>query len=92
MRMTRIPAGAELVLTGFDRMRLIQRIADRLPSPAPLLELDVQNEEHLSTLAARVAHDGCRVVGKHTGHWRQVADRAVDHPEQSDDRRLIRGD
>ena len=47
-------AGAELVLTGFDRMRLIQRIADRLPSPAPLLELDVQNEEHLATLADRV--------------------------------------
>ena len=40
-------AGAELVLTGFDRMKLIQRIADRLPNPAPLLELDVQNEEHL---------------------------------------------
>ena len=36
-------AGAELVLTGFDRMKLIQRIADRLPNPAPLLELDVQN-------------------------------------------------
>jgi len=47
--------GAELVLTGFDRMRLIQRIADRLPNPAPLLELDVQNEEHLGTLADRVA-------------------------------------
>ena len=47
-------AGAELVLTGFDRMRLIQRIADRLPEPAPLLELDVQNEEHLATLADRV--------------------------------------
>ena len=47
-------AGAELVLTGFDRMRLIQRIIDRLPSPAPLLELDVQNEEHLATLADRV--------------------------------------
>ena len=47
-------AGAELVLTGFDRLRLIQRIADRLPSPAPLLELDVQNEEHLATLADRV--------------------------------------
>ncbi len=29
--------GAELVLTGFDRMQLIQRIADRLPSPAPLI-------------------------------------------------------
>ena len=47
-------AGAELVLTGFDRMKLIQRIADRLPKPAPLIELDVQNEEHLSTLADRV--------------------------------------
>jgi len=30
--------GAELVLTGFDRLRLIQRIADRLPGKAPLLE------------------------------------------------------
>ena len=47
-------AGAELVLTGFDRMRLIQRIADRLPEKAPLLELDVQNEEHLASLADRV--------------------------------------
>src|SRR6202165_4159035 len=46
--------GAQLVLTGFDRMRLIQRIVDRLPQPAPLLELDVQNEEHLATLADRV--------------------------------------
>jgi NAD(P)-dependent dehydrogenase (short-subunit alcohol dehydrogenase family) len=47
-------AGADLVLTGFDRMRLIQRIADRLPEKAPLLELDVQNEEHLASLADRV--------------------------------------
>jgi len=47
-------AGAELVLTGFDRMKLIQRIADRLPNPAPLLELDVQNEEHLESLAGRI--------------------------------------
>jgi meromycolic acid enoyl-[acyl-carrier-protein] reductase len=48
-------AGAELVLTGFDRMRLIQRIVERLPQSAPLLELDVQNDEHLNTLAGRVA-------------------------------------
>ncbi len=48
-------AGAELVLTGFDRMKLIQRIADRLPNPAPLLELDVQNQEHLDSLAGRIA-------------------------------------
>src|ERR1700710_720848 len=47
-------AGAELVLTGFDRMKLIQRIADRLPNPAPLLELDVQNSEHLDSLADRI--------------------------------------
>src|SRR3712207_9353119 len=46
--------GAELVLTGFDRMKLIQRIADRLPQKAPLLELDVQNDEHLDSLADRV--------------------------------------
>ena len=46
--------GAQLVLTGFDRLRLVQRIADRLPEKAPLLELDVQNEDHLATLAQRV--------------------------------------
>src|ERR1700712_4448831 len=53
-------AGAELVLTGFDRMKLIQRIADRLPNPAPLLELDVQNSEHLASLAA----PGTEVIGQ----------------------------
>lgn len=46
--------GAELVCTGFDRLRLIRRIIDRLPRQAPLIELDVQNQEHLSTLADRV--------------------------------------
>ena len=42
------------MLTGFDRLRLIQRIADRLPEKAPLIELDVQNDDHLATLADRV--------------------------------------
>ncbi|MGL4306041.1 MAG: NADH-dependent enoyl-ACP reductase InhA [Mycobacteriaceae bacterium] len=46
--------GAELVLTGFDRMRLIERIAKRLPNPAPLIELDVTNTEHLDALADRI--------------------------------------
>lgn len=58
--------GAQLVLTGFDRMRLIQRIVDRLPQKAPLLELDVQNEEHLATLAQRVSEaigEGNRLDG-----------------------------
>ncbi|WP_031469955.1 enoyl-ACP reductase FabI [Sciscionella sediminilitoris] len=46
--------GAEVVLTGFGRLSLIERIAKRLPTPAPLVELDVQNTEHLDTLADRV--------------------------------------
>src|ERR1700744_3173061 len=46
--------GAQLVLTGFDRVRLIQRIADRLPEKAPLIELEVQDEKHLATLGERV--------------------------------------
>lgn len=47
--------GAQVVLTGFGRLRLVERIAQRLPKPAPVLELDVQNDEHLSTLADRVS-------------------------------------
>jgi meromycolic acid enoyl-[acyl-carrier-protein] reductase len=47
--------GAEVVLTGFGRLRLVERIANRLPKPAPVVELDVQNSEHLDTLADRVS-------------------------------------
>jgi enoyl ACP reductase len=46
--------GAKVVLTGFGRMSLVERIAKRLPEPAPVVELDVQNTEHLDTLADRV--------------------------------------
>ncbi|MBB4683641.1 enoyl-ACP reductase FabI [Amycolatopsis jiangsuensis] len=46
--------GAELVLTGFGRMSLVERIAKRLPKPAPVLELDVTDPEHLGSLADRV--------------------------------------
>lgn len=46
--------GARVVLTGFGRMSLVERIAKRLPEPAAVLELDVQNPEHLQTLADRV--------------------------------------
>src|ERR1700743_2625141 len=48
-------AGAQLVLTEFDRLRLIQRIADRLPEKAPLLELDGRHEERRASLADRVS-------------------------------------
>ena len=47
--------GATVVLTGFGRMSLVERIARRLPEPPPVLELDVQNDDHLATLARRVA-------------------------------------
>ncbi|TDC64948.1 enoyl-ACP reductase FabI [Streptomyces hainanensis] len=46
--------GAEVVLTGFGRLSLVQRIAKRLPKPAPVIELDVQNREHLDGLADAV--------------------------------------
>jgi enoyl ACP reductase len=47
-------AGAELVLTGFGRMSLVERIAKRLPKEAPLIELDVTNNEHLEALPDKV--------------------------------------
>ncbi|HJQ44560.1 MAG TPA: enoyl-ACP reductase FabI [Jatrophihabitantaceae bacterium] len=46
--------GAQVVLTGFGRMSLVQRVAARLPEPPPVVELDVANQEHLDTLADRV--------------------------------------
>lgn len=46
--------GAEVVLTGFGRVSLVNRIAARLPKPAPVIELDVTNQEHLDALADQV--------------------------------------
>jgi enoyl-[acyl-carrier protein] reductase I len=46
--------GATVVLTGFGRMSLVERIAKRLPQLPPVIELDVTNPEHLSTLADKV--------------------------------------
>ncbi|GIG64626.1 enoyl-ACP reductase FabI [Phytomonospora endophytica] len=46
--------GAQVILTGFGRMSLVERIAKRLPAPAPVLELDVTNAEQLDSLADRV--------------------------------------
>jgi len=47
--------GATVVLTGFGRLRLVERIAQRLPQPAPVLELDVADQSQLDSLADRVA-------------------------------------
>src|SRR6478672_1019228 len=47
--------GATVVLTGFGRMSLVERIAKRLPEPAPVLELDVTSTEQLDGLADKVS-------------------------------------
>ncbi|HEY2690257.1 MAG TPA: enoyl-ACP reductase FabI [Streptosporangiaceae bacterium] len=47
--------GATVVLTGFGRLSLVQRIAKRLPDPPPVLELDVTDAGHLASLAGRVS-------------------------------------
>ncbi|MEU5976627.1 enoyl-ACP reductase FabI [Streptomyces sp. NPDC047315] len=46
--------GAEVILTGFGRLSLVERISKRLPKPAPVIELDVTNQEHLDGLADRI--------------------------------------
>jgi enoyl-[acyl-carrier protein] reductase I len=46
--------GAQIVLTGFGRMSLVQRVAKKLPDPPPVIELDVSDQEHLDSLADRV--------------------------------------
>src|SRR5450432_1441589 len=46
--------GATVVLTAFPRPTLVQRIAKRLPGPAPVIELDVTDPAQLDSLADRV--------------------------------------
>ncbi|MDD9207857.1 enoyl-ACP reductase FabI [Georgenia sp. 10Sc9-8] len=47
--------GATVILTSFGRqLRLTQVTARRLPSPAPVVQLDVTDEEDLAALADRV--------------------------------------
>src|SRR3954467_4423605 len=45
--------GAEVVLTGFGRgLRITERMAKRLPGEPDVLELDVNDPDHISALAA----------------------------------------
>lgn len=46
--------GATVVLTGYGRMSLVERIAKRLPQPAPVVELDITDQRQVDSLAARV--------------------------------------
>ncbi|MFQ5965985.1 MAG: enoyl-ACP reductase FabI [Acidimicrobiia bacterium] len=44
--------GAEVVLTGFGRgLRLTERVAKRLPDPPEVLELDINDAEHMASVA-----------------------------------------
>jgi meromycolic acid enoyl-[acyl-carrier-protein] reductase len=45
--------GATVVLTGYGRLSLVERIAKRLPQPAPVIELDVTDQAQLDSLADR---------------------------------------
>jgi len=47
--------GAAIVLTGFGRVSLVERIARRLPEPPPVLELDVTDPAQLESLPGRVS-------------------------------------
>jgi enoyl-[acyl-carrier protein] reductase I len=55
--------GATVVLTGFGRLSLVERIAKRLPGPPPVLELDVTDSGQLGSLAERVSGHVDRLDG-----------------------------
>ena len=46
--------GAQVVLTGYGRLSLVERITKRLPAQAPVVELDVTDPDHLDSLAERL--------------------------------------
>ncbi|MFL6130698.1 MAG: enoyl-ACP reductase FabI [Mycobacteriales bacterium] len=46
--------GASVVLTGYGRLSLVERVAKKLPGPAPVVELDVTDPAALAALPARV--------------------------------------
>src|SRR5436309_8448856 len=55
--------GATVLLTGFGRLSLVERIAKRLPQPPPVPELDVTDAGQLGSLADRVAEHVPRLDG-----------------------------
>lgn len=46
--------GATVVLTGYGRLSLVERVAKRLPETAPVIELDVTDDAHLAGLAENI--------------------------------------
>jgi len=57
-------AGAEILLTGVGRgLRLTERVARRLPTTPDVLELDVNNPEHVEAVSAEVMKRWGKVDG-----------------------------
>jgi meromycolic acid enoyl-[acyl-carrier-protein] reductase len=55
--------GAQVVVTGYGRLSLVTRLARRLSTELPVVELDVTDEGQLSSLAARVSEHAGRLDG-----------------------------
>jgi enoyl-[acyl-carrier protein] reductase I len=57
-------AGAEILLTGVGRgLRLTERVARRLPTTPDVLELDINNPEHVEAVCAEVTRRWGKVDG-----------------------------
>ena len=68
--------GATVVLTGFGRLTLVERIAKRLPEPPPVLELDVTDAGQLESLADRVGEHVDGLDGVRARHRLRAGRRA----------------
>ena len=56
--------GAQVILTSFGRtMKITRTIAKRLPSEAPVIELDVTSDEDLAALAERIGEHADQIDG-----------------------------
>jgi enoyl-[acyl-carrier protein] reductase I len=56
--------GAEIVITGFGRgLRLTERVAQRLPNPCDVLELDINDPAHVEALGADLMRRWGRLDG-----------------------------
>ncbi|MFB7560092.1 enoyl-ACP reductase FabI [Streptomyces brevispora] len=55
--------GAKVLLTGYGRMSLVERVSRRLPEPPPVLELDVTDKAQLASLSDRLGEYTDRVDG-----------------------------
>ncbi|MQY11293.1 Enoyl-[acyl-carrier-protein] reductase [NADH] [Streptomyces sp. RB5] len=55
--------GARVILTGFGRLSLVERVAKRLPETPPVVELDVTDAAQLASLAERLREHTDRLDG-----------------------------